>query len=685
MAYTLFKTRYLPNADGSDSATALTDVNTVWVNTYLGDDNTGDGTNAKPYRSAFKANQKAGVSYIVFRGIVNEYFATTKIMIGDDLNQQFINVNYVPNFLLLSNLTTDYYYTEQINYHNPMSRLVLTSDTYVSTNSNGVTGLNYSLIKKTLTYGGNNGNGNPSFINCTIYGLSTPNQTTAANYSCKNNLWIKQRYFPSTINFGYQVYVYNIYVSNLIFKYNLINTIQPNFGNDSKANVTLARNVLIVAGMTTSNALIAFPQDIFGNETCRIVKQSKDGGTSPNLLNRYDTTLTGTLLSSITANQALLLITLIVADSSKFASTGDIFIPNATDYTANGVTISGGSEVFTYTSITINSPTSITFNGPSYTFKVAHTSGVTCTRYGDVLDFTLNPDPNNEALYASDTGGYVGCFKPVIPINSISNTYTSVINVNSDGTDSGSTGNLLVQNSDDSVTFNTSSGQTWNRFRSTNVIALSPGNNFTGAQGMTTDGTTYGTYFGKNQVIMATSTISPGATLTVGTWYKVINATKIVNNAIVYNGVTYLPGYTFLCVVASTVYALSVGGSGTVVKAIIGTPMESMEILPYSDMTTPSVTVPSFSAPLVGTVMMLFNKTSLYGTIDAPVKFSDTHVLAVCPLRLPSGYYNSWGITNADPEFVLLASDTTNYYYKTPVLRFLKIEINGHYDSDYGQ
>lgn len=40
----LFKTRYLPNPDGTESTTALTNANTVFIHTYLGDDSTGDGT-----------------------------------------------------------------------------------------------------------------------------------------------------------------------------------------------------------------------------------------------------------------------------------------------------------------------------------------------------------------------------------------------------------------------------------------------------------------------------------------------------------------------------------------------------------------------------------------------------------------------------------------------------------------
>ena len=90
----LFKTRFVPNPDGTNSATAITDDNTVFVNTYIGDDLTGNGTGKFPFKSAFKANQKSGVTYIVFRGVINEYFSTDKILIGDDTNQNLILSNY---------------------------------------------------------------------------------------------------------------------------------------------------------------------------------------------------------------------------------------------------------------------------------------------------------------------------------------------------------------------------------------------------------------------------------------------------------------------------------------------------------------------------------------------------------------------------------------------------------------
>src|ERR1035437_2028347 len=108
----LFKLRYVPNGDGSDSATALTNANTVFVHTYAGDDTTGDGTRQFPYRSAAKASLKA-VSYLVFRGVINEAFTdNSQIIVGDDINQMLITANYSPTLnqnpnTATINLTTD--------------------------------------------------------------------------------------------------------------------------------------------------------------------------------------------------------------------------------------------------------------------------------------------------------------------------------------------------------------------------------------------------------------------------------------------------------------------------------------------------------------------------------------------------------------------------------------------------
>ena len=134
MAAILFKRRYLPNIDGSDSATALTDGNTAFVHTYQGDDLTGDGTRAKPYKTINKAGQKSGISYILFRGVPNEYFSyPSLIMIGDDINQTFITANFTPNFRSIYTATVDKINGSYSGWYYTMYAVIINGDWLATT------------------------------------------------------------------------------------------------------------------------------------------------------------------------------------------------------------------------------------------------------------------------------------------------------------------------------------------------------------------------------------------------------------------------------------------------------------------------------------------------------------------------------------------------------------------------
>jgi hypothetical protein len=369
--------------------------------------------------------------------------------------------------------------------------------------------------------------------------------------------------------------------------------------------------------MSNANVQALFQQDSFGNETCLVINETRAGGNKVPIFNQYANTLTGTLTAAITVNQAKTSIQLNVTDSSKFSTTGDIFIPNSDG---------SGSEVFTYTSVTINSATLITFNGASYTFKVAHNSGVTCTRYGDVLDFTLNPDPSNEALWASNIGGYVGCFRPAESTTISSNN--PIINVNDDGTDDTAAGSLMSLNASGNMIFNSNQSQVWNRMRDTTTTVIPLGSTFKGLNAMSQDGSPFGFYLGKKQNLIDNNIVNPGDTLTVGATYKVFNdSSKDTTKAIIYNGVQYLPEYLFTCISGVPTFTLLNDGSGTYVKKLNADVLESIEILPYDDINTPSNTLPKFSAPLMGDCKLLYYTAagaSRYGTVAGnPVLFGD--------------------------------------------------------------
>ena len=371
-------------------------------------------------------------------------------------------------------------------------------------------------------------------------------------------------------------------------------------------------------------------------------------------------------------------------------------MPTETAYTANGVTMPIGSfEVWSYTSVTIVSPKRITLNGPSYTFKTAHSDlNKDCTRYGDVLDYTLNPDPLNEALWASDTGGYVGCFRPAYACN-VEIGLSAISNVDENGTNSGSGDLLQIVNGE--LKFNSASSQLWNRMSDTTTISIPNGSNFKGLNAMSQDGSPFGYYIGKKQTLISPTAIAAGNALTVGKWYKVYNDNgNSVSEAIIYNGVQYLPEYTFLCVTGVTTFSTLEPGSGSYVKEILSGVLESIEILPYNDMTTPS-TFPKFSAPLMGECKLIFYTASgaaRYGkTAGDPVKFADLDLANMITdfgtVKNKISYYDNWAISNVDSEFYLLTnaglSTTLKGYFTQdiPAIKYLRREINGHFDMPY--
>lgn len=681
----LFKTRYLPNADGTESTTALTNANTVFIHTYLGDDSTGDGTREKPYRSMTKALTKAG-TYILFRGLINEIFNTGKTVIGDDINQVIqtptnCNTGMGYSFTALNNVRSS---LSTAYYHNCIWK------------GGGIQNVYGSIITNSLCDQVTSG----SFVQYSGYRQNT----ILNNYnSYSTNTFVDKNMFNCITVYGYGLNLYtvfHVFPSSCVFKsgstftsgkpsfgYNII---QPNLTNDSAINVQLLRDAYINSGLTSS-----FSKDAFDNETCKIIKEQRSGGSHPNIFNKYAPNLTGKLNAAVTTG-AKTSVTINVDDANQWPTTGDLFMPTETAYTANGVTMPIGSfEVWSYTSATIVSPKRITLNGPSYTFKTAHSDlNKDCTRYGDVLDYTLNPDPQNEALWASDTGGYVGCFRPAYACD-VETGLSAISNVDENGANSGSGDLLQIVNGE--LKFNSASSQLWNRMSDTTTINIPNGSNFKGLNAMSQDGSPFGYYIGKKQTLISPTAIAAGNALTVGKWYKVYNDNgNSVSEAVVYNGVQYLPEYTFLCVTGVTTFSTLEPGSGSYVKEILSGVLESIEILPYNDMTTPSA-FPKFSAPLMGECKLIFYTAAgaaRYGkTAGDPVKFADLDLANMLTdfgtVKNKISYYDTWAISNADSEFYLLTnaglSATLKGYFTQgiPAIKYLRREINGHFDMPY--
>jgi len=562
MATNLFKRLWIPNPDGSNSTTPCTNANTGFFHTYLGDDSTGNGTRELPFKSYGRTALKSGISYINFRGVLNEYFNQSYPIMGDDINQTFINADFSP-FVnnRICNLTYDYF---KAGYW-----IVSTENCIQMNDSNpNIGGYNHfrTLFKKNAIQGSG---WDGKLKGCTLSKL-IPNDSYD-NYQAYNSLIVNS--FDTSNRVG--VIAYCVFPSTCIFKFNGIVISQPIWTNDSKLNVQILRNSYLAAGMNQAAVNALFVIDSFGNETCRVVKEVRNGGISENIFSRYDD--------------------------------------------------------------------------------------------GNILDYTLNANPLNEVLHASDVGGFVGCFSAAIAANN----WGSIISVNADGSDDVVAGQLLQSD----FTFSHASGQTWNRIQSAVEKIEKPGK-FKGLNCETLDGTPWGDYFGKKQNLVSDVALNPTDALEPNTRYKVANTADHTNYAIViYKGVQYPPDFFFVTDATNLTFDLLNAGSGSVVRKVFATPLESGEIIPFDDYTTPSA-FPRFSAPFMGDVLMLFHKIG--ANINQPVLFSEV-------TNDKMAYYANWAVTNADQEFVTLASDTVNYYYKIPILTYYKKELNAHFDANYDQ
>jgi hypothetical protein len=561
------------------------DTNFAFVHSYIGDDYTGDGTHLHPFKTFAKA--KTVSQFILFRGVLNEYY-TGGYVSGDDINQVVIFSNYGGSVNQISNCTTDVY-----PYNcKPLNIIVTGTSTY--TNQTDPDNKSYTFFDGVTRdfpgyWGGSSSN------NCTLggydYGSSNANYLSGGYVANIDSIIIKSFNITdySTRLLTYPAVSwqnkYCVFPSDCRFSFAGTPIAQPIWTNDSKANMQLLRNSYLAAGCPDSVMNQVFYVDSFGNDTCKIVLEQRNGGTNPNIFNGYNSD-------------------------------------------------------------------------------------------GSVADFSLNPDSANEALYASSAGSYVGFYKPALPM-----TFGNVINVNTDGSDDTAAGTLMLL-SDNDLSFSTTSSQTWNRVRDITTIFVKNGFKLKGAGCIVDDGSPFGFFFGKYQNLVDPTALGESAALEVNTLYKVCNSAKNIANAILYNGVQYLPDYFFFTNSSVMNFTLMNEGNGTVVKKVLADVMMSVEIQPYDNLTTPSTSFPRFSMPLFGDLQMLYYKAgNAYGkTAGTTVLFGDTQVITD-----KIAYYDAWAITNADQEFITLVADTTNYYADAVTLQYFRREINGHYCADYDQ
>lgn len=124
------------------------------------------------------------------------------------------------------------------------------------------------------------------------------------------------------------------------------------------------------------------------------------------------------------------------------------------------------------------------------------------------VDYTLNVHPDNPALTMGSDGFHVGAYKPTISAF----TYESIQDIDSNGSPTANTANMLVVSGKVITVDNTYDTQFWNRATS-GIVALSRGLSFDGLLSDYRSGITKGFYFGKKQVLSVTN--SPRETVEI--------------------------------------------------------------------------------------------------------------------------------------------------------------------------
>ena len=565
------RTSFVNNYGTTVQLTSGVSGNTYYVHSSIGDDATGDGSREKPFKTLNKAALYQDKLYYLIGGVFTEYVNVVRNPIIGDFGA-----------MLLKNLAGYNYYGDL--YH-------IYAD---SVTANGI----YHCIVDSYDGGGwnNNGYAYQSVIgnwggimyqgakNCTFTSTLPTGQQYNSPVDCifqKRINWNQHGYYT----FDQSPIYYNSCVipSDAVFTVDVDTVLVPmdesgqtvDWSDDSVLNVQLIRNALKNANIPNYNT-VYFQKDGFGNETCKIIHEQRNGGTLPNIFSKYS---------------------------------------------------SGGT----------------------------------------VTNYCLNPDLNSEPLYASTIGNYVGGFAP-----NYSDNLGEVENVDVTGISIGA-GDLLVKNDGDVITSNTDSLQIWNRITQVTPIQILNGQSFDNIIRQVKSGAFFGYYLGKLQNLVGTTIYNPGDILEVGKTYKVFNDnSKLPINGVVYNGNVTYPSNAFTVYDSGNTFSLFNEGTGSYLKELYTIPNESVEIQLYDNPTTIS-TFPKFSAPINSELQILFHRENLRA-----VTFSE--IATDKDLSI----YGDYAVTNADAEFANYYLDYDNYVTRRPAFIYFKIEINLHYNKDYG-
>ena len=297
-------------------------------------------------------------------------------------------------------------------------------------------------------------------------------------------------------------------------------------------------------------------------------------------------------------------------------------------------------------------------------------------------DLHLNPDLNNVALRASETGNFVGALPPA-QTKTISNTFK---NVNANGTITTANGLImsidpvtgLLTNNLDPTTYN---GQEWNRFTAPVSGDLGSQSTFKGVNNMNfATGQTSGVYIGKNQPLFGPELFPKSGifSLEANKRYKVIDISPD-STFPADTGITIKKEGTmdvqvgrsgvFFTALDITGYTFQANNSQVSIVEVLATPFESVECTAYVNGTTPSSLLPRFSCPMNEDVLILYHRQT-----DTPVLFSEI-------ANNKHAYFQNFAVSNADSEYYALITDTVNYISKPVNLRYCQIEVNIHFDK----
>jgi hypothetical protein len=239
----------------------------VYVHVDLGSDITGDGSMEKPYGSYAKAKSVFANRTVLFRGTLVENLIVIGVLQGDEKWQNFVSTNpsYISGYEV-RNLRTESVIGGALN-----------SITGGLSGTAGVT--QYSIINKMDRY--------QQCIHCIII------DDVDGRARCTNCITIRRANISVTDDGSY--YWSNcVFPSNQKFYYNKALIQNLNFGNDPIENVRILKRAInpdwieFGENITIDNELGTINVGGQKIETCRIVKEQKDGGTLPNIFNEYE-------------------------------------------------------------------------------------------------------------------------------------------------------------------------------------------------------------------------------------------------------------------------------------------------------------------------------------------------------------------------------------------------------------